>query len=547
MKTNLQNILNRLKIVHPYLFAAYGVLTLFANNIASIDRSAIRSLLFALLGAILIFIFFRIWLRDSLKAGLVSSAAILLFFSYGHVQSLLQNIPLLGWLASDYLLGIVWLVILVSWFYWVKRKAETTLEPINAYLNWVGLILMAFPLFTIWNFSKQASLIEPWIPEALPYIWEANGVLDLDKTLHAPEQNPQPDIYYIILDAYARADILEEVYGYDNSAFIHYLQSRGFYIAAQSMANYPDTLPSISSSLNMSQINTIPDFFEEKTGTHAGWVVTRTTQELIYHNLVGKTLQSQGYTFVTLESGYTQAKDADIHLQPGNLNEVDFWQLGFETLLFDTTIGELLNQIRGENPTLNQLIATHRTRILYSLDHLPDYAGTEGNYFVFAHLLIPHTPFIFGPNGEELSQEDPYTLMDLHPGNPDNLRLYRGQVNYVNTRMMEVLDEILAKSEVPPIIIIQGDHSGKVFAGEQPEGVELMKIHFPNLNAYLFPGHTDSLYPTITPVNSFRILFNEYFGAELDLLKDSSYEYGTLASGGKFVDICEIYVDCTSE
>jgi hypothetical protein len=44
------------------------------------------------------------------------------------------------------------------------------------------------------------------------------------------------------------------------------------------------------------------------------------------------------------------------------------------------------------------------------------------------------------------------------------------------------------------------------------------------LNAYFLPGDGErQLYSAITPVNSFRVIFNRYFGGQFDLLKDSSY------------------------
>lgn len=44
------------------------------------------------------------------------------------------------------------------------------------------------------------------------------------------------------------------------------------------------------------------------------------------------------------------------------------------------------------------------------------------------------------------------------------------------------------------------------------------------LNAYFLPGdRTTSLYPTITPVNSFGIIFNKCFGTAYALVPDVSY------------------------
>ena len=43
------------------------------------------------------------------------------------------------------------------------------------------------------------------------------------------------------------------------------------------------------------------------------------------------------------------------------------------------------------------------------------------------------------------------------------------------------------------------------------------------LNAYYLPGYDGDLYATISPVNSFRLVFNSYFGGEYDMLEDVSY------------------------
>jgi len=50
------------------------------------------------------------------------------------------------------------------------------------------------------------------------------------------------------------------------------------------------------------------------------------------------------------------------------------------------------------------------------------------------------------------------------------------------------------------------------------------RIDFGILNAYHLPGDGNSqLYDSISPVNTFRVIFNQYFGADLKLLEDRSY------------------------
>ena len=46
------------------------------------------------------------------------------------------------------------------------------------------------------------------------------------------------------------------------------------------------------------------------------------------------------------------------------------------------------------------------------------------------------------------------------------------------------------------------------------------------MNAYYFPdGDYRDLYQTITPVNTFRIVLNKYFGRDFERLPDRIYAY----------------------
>ena len=88
------------------------------------------------------------------------------------------------------------------------------------------------------------------------------------------------------------------------------------------------------------------------------------------------------------------------------------------------------------------------------------------------------------------------------------------QAQFLNKKMLQAVDTILAESEVPPVIIIQGDHGPWL----QPNDKRMWI-----LAALYFPGHKDQLYPKITPVNFFRLVFNNYFDGKYELLRDVSY------------------------
>jgi hypothetical protein len=122
------------------------------------------------------------------------------------------------------------------------------------------------------------------------------------------------------------------------------------------------------------------------------------------------------------------------------------------------------------------------------------------------------------PDG--ILQTDPgfFTTDVMSINNKYQLKGYADQVQFLNNRLPEIISAIIKNSSQKPIIIIQGDH-----------GLDL-ENRSAILNAYYFPdnrGITD-LYPSISPVNSFRIIFNEYFGKNYPLLPDISYQSATV-------------------
>ena len=88
------------------------------------------------------------------------------------------------------------------------------------------------------------------------------------------------------------------------------------------------------------------------------------------------------------------------------------------------------------------------------------------------------------------------------------------QAQFLNKKLLQAIDTILAESDVPPVIILQGDHGPWL----QPKDKRMWI-----LAALHLPGHNDKLYPTITPVNFFRLVFNSYFGGKYEILEDVSY------------------------
>ena len=112
-----------------------------------------------------------------------------------------------------------------------------------------------------------------------------------------------PDIYYIIVDGYARADVLRKHYGFDNSEFLGGLEQRGFAVNDRSRANYYWTFLSLASSLNYDYLQDIaaPLFADPEVHERArnGYDhVARLAQD----NRAAHFLRARGYRFVHIQS-----------------------------------------------------------------------------------------------------------------------------------------------------------------------------------------------------------------------------------------------------
>ena len=339
----------------------------------------------------------------------------------------------------------------------------------------------------------------------------------------------QPNIYYIIVDAYARQDVLQRYYDLDNEPFLGALEERGFYIARRSRSNYGQTYLSLSSSLNSTYLDDVAQRVGSGSGDRAP------LREMIAHNRAAAFLRRRGYAFVAFSSGYTgtEIPEADVYLEPpGAMSE----------------LGQLL-RASTPLPTLDEALGrgdlryrAHRGRVEFTLGELPRAARRQEPAFVFAHVFSPHPPFVFGPNGERRGMEKEFSTSDGGPfeggEKAEYVRGYRDQVRYLNRRLLEAIDGILA-SKRPSIIVLQGDHG----PGSCWEHAHLARSdpreRFSILNAYYFPDRRyGRLHQEIHPVNSFKVIFNQYFHAEEPLLEERSYA-STWTRPYAFVDVTE--------
>ncbi|MCP4566213.1 MAG: hypothetical protein GY841_01395 [FCB group bacterium] len=186
----------------------------------------------------------------------------------------------------------------------------------------------------------------------------------------------------------------------------------------------------------------------------------------------------------------------------------------------------------------------HRERIMFTFDALSKRPESDHPLFVFAHIVCPHPPFVLGPDGKEiLSGEFQIAAQGRNgvwPTGADEEKNYVGQITYVNNRLQKIINHLLDNSETSPIIILQGDH-GSLFPRDSAGNVKTAyEEKFSILQALYLPGREDiSFGDDISPCNSFRVIFNQYFKADFELFENRSY-FSSWEEPYRFIDVSEV-------
>ena len=560
--TRVKEILTHRRVknlsIHPFALAIYPVLSLYAHNLGKgFLGEAITISIGVTLCTGLLWMLLNLFFRNSIKSAIIITAVVTILFFHGHAISAVAK--MLEWLhvrdTAGFLIDAkssltIWLPLwgtLLIIVLWTVARSKSDLRTANGYLNVVGLVLLvmltsSFVTAAVHAFAKPLPVPEASQSGVLPsadglaaddgqsshqlaesrICWHEGSVLP--GATAAPES--LPDIYYIVVDAYAGADILQEIYQLDNSEFLAYLSGKGFYVAHDSRSNYSQTALSLASSLNLNYLDTFMDQVDSSTDDR------RPLHLMIQDNCLVRFLRAHGYTIVASATGYepTELRRADLFLAPNNLLAPG----SFEEALIALTPLAVFQKTWFD---------FRRDRILFALEHAADASETPGPAFVFVHVLAPHWPFIFAQDGTPIQPPRGQGLRTDYDYD-EVVEGYRNQLLFVNELLRSSIDEILSRSTTPPIIIVQADHGpdAKLDPDWHIEGTDLRE-RMSILNALHLPGqaHGD-LYAGITPVNTFRVILNQYFHADLELLTDKAYFSGW-DRPYVFIDVTELVGD----
>jgi hypothetical protein len=478
--------------LHTVLLPVYFIFGIYVRFQGLLNT---RELLWAFIkvtGAVLIlFILLAFFCKNKIKAAILATITGIFYLFFGDIKNAFGNISPISFISSYRFLLPLMLILLVVVFIKVIRGRSTAMA--NLFLNLLFFIYIISDVISLLAKNRKGDV--------------SNLVFDSKPV----PLNSAPDIYYILMDSYPSSGYQREVLGVDHNSLDTILQSKGFWVQTDPRSNYNSTAFSMSSVFNMEYINWMegsrakPHHFNRATNT-------------IYNSVVIEWLQQWRYALINLS----------VFDLPGHpaLEKERFLSATTTGLIFYNTLWQRLKSdlLPALFPSYHrQLIAAHREEQKNVLERFRRYnkmlvdslyrlKRTDQPRFVYAHLEMPHFPYFYDSSGRAYADEQVYSGTMITDKNR-----FRNYIGYTNHVIGQLLDQLLLQTGGKAIIILQSDHGINDIPGSKREDV------FRNYSAFYFPGKDYYLlYKGMSNVNTFRVVFNKYFGQRLPLLKDSS-------------------------
>jgi sulfatase-like protein len=465
------------------LFCLWPILNFVNQNKEQLGKGEYLFLLsfFAIALSVCIAIYWLVRLLFGLSKQPNTVAAIvgllIMFFNYSVIYQFIEDVfSSLGLLhGSSYFYLFVLLTISLTAFLVCKNKVV-----VDALLV-AGLVVIFFPTMTLSYYFLTKTHFR---------LAHANHSGQFTKLKRSP------NIYYILTDGYARQDQLLKLFNYDNSPFLSYLKDHGFYVADRAYSNYPETFISLPSSLWMD------------------YPVTEKSPKFSDRNVFYSIIQGNNPVVTYLKAhGYSY-----LHMGVGR------WagsKCGGNEDLCLADNDELKLVFYGMTPIAyfrRKYAITTAASLEKNLDTIAQYRS----FFLFAHIQPPHPPATFDKDCQPVleKQNTPYWHESGKPAYLNDLRC-------TNQQLIRVIDKILSR-DPQASIILHSDH-GTAYSVNWDWALdqwprEAFEERFSNLMALRLPEECrQMLYPSLSPVNIFRVTFACLEGTPPKTLPDVSY------------------------
>ena len=493
MRFNLSQT-SKSTLISPFLFSCLPIMFLLSFNAHELPVSdVIIPLIISISIAFIIWIIIRLFLEDK-KSSLIVSLFAILFAIYGnvHTQSQVSTSELIQLFGSNLISGPIFLLIgILGTIFFVKTKSA---KEINTIFNVVSLTII---LILISNTAIY------YISNTTPY--------DSSEFLSTPviisDVDYKPTVFVLILDEFAGKHQLEMDFEYDLTPFNDELKERNFLVPEISIANYPNTSLGRPSFMNMDYINTVA----AKVGPDSKDM--RIPLELTEKNHLFKMFKANGYKITTFFAG--------LHA-PGDTLYVDEKLCSFGTINTDLR-KNFVNTYLPLSYFDSQLLQLfHHEKLQCVFSYIENYqSNSEQPHLVFAHMRLPHHPYIYDEHGN-------YYNWEQYRGPPDSHKpSYLNQLKFSEKKVLDLIDHI-QHNHPNSVIILHSDHGYRSDINwSNPTDDDIIR-GFDIISALYFPEKETVLPDRLSLVNLYRIFFNVYFDAEYEILDNKHYWFDPL-------------------
>jgi hypothetical protein len=435
---------------------------------------------------ILVFAGLNFIIKERLKTWLVTFLIFFIILFFNKIRQPFLSIQFLeSKTSNEFHIVFAILIVLLTGISILILRYKGSLIKINQYLNLLLISLMVYQVYIIVDQSDTKKI-------------KLATRTDNVRRFTNIKTDSLPDIYYIVLDAYTGKQSLKNYWNFDNSLFENFLIEKGFVIPSGSKTNYNMTPYSIASSLNMSYLTHIPN--SPVNSAQEENLIKLVSKSQVVNTFLKNNYNIIDYSFFDIPDNPKYYND-EFFLLKKNILEGTAYEKAFEKFNKDW------NQVK------NAGLLSLKTINLDVLNKLTERNKSDRRpLFIYAHIVMPHEPYLFDEFG---NIQDPDSAMNYMSKDR-----YLGQLKYLNKLVENTINKIFENNPGKlPVIIIQGDHGWRYLKGENQ-----FKESATILNAYFFPDHDyRKIYSSISPVNTFRIIFNKYLKYNFELLKDTTY------------------------
>lgn len=508
-------------LLYPLLFAAALVLGIAARSAGQFRVDDFALVLAVVLAAATLVVALALGLARALDrssraeplAAALAMVALAWFFYYAPAQSALEAVT---WRFSrNYVLVPLGLTATAILVLWLVRQPRDRLAAVNALMARFGVLLLA--IIALNAFLGRGR--QPRVAQNSRLARELARPVGTVGTPPPGRNTPPRDIYLLVLDGHANAAVLREVLGFDNAPFEDSLRALGFLVPGHVRSNYTQTVTSIPSLVNAAHVTSIGRDVGE---TNTDFSLPR---YLVENNRAARFLKARGYKYALFPStwwGITQHSplaDIEFDARPA-------FRIADEVRRTELRVAVLRSTLLRSTLRRERADAEFYRRTFAGLRDMPrDPAPT----FTFAHVLLPHIPYLFDEGCRALDRP---IGAEMEADTPEQRAAYLRQVRCVDGLVLDLVTTLLRESRTPPVILVVGDHGSRfsdVRYYERPDRVSpaFIRERFGALGAFYLPaGGEAAFHEPITLVNVLGNVLRHYFLADLPRSPDELYVSG---------------------